>query len=43
MKRIFGLLTLLLSMQAYVETTENQVQDETTESVVLEMGSIKMK
>lgn len=39
MKRIFGLLTLLLSMQAYAETTENQVQDETTESVVLEKGN----
>ncbi len=39
MKRIFGLLTLLLSMQVYAETTENQVQDETTESVVLEKGN----
>lgn len=39
MKSFFGLLTLLLSMQVYAGTTENQVQDETTESVVLEKGN----
>lgn len=32
-------MTLLLSMQVYAGTTENQVQDETTESVVLEKGN----
>ena len=38
MKKILGLLTLLLSMQIYAGTTENQVHDETPESVELEKG-----
>ena len=39
MKKILVLLTLLLSMQVYAGTTENQVQDKTPESVELEKGN----
>lgn len=38
MKKLLGLLTLLLSMQVYAGTTENQVLDEAPESVELESG-----
>ena len=43
MKKILGLLTLLLSMQIYAGTTENQVHDETPESVELEKGNSDKK
>ena len=39
MRKILGLLVLLLSMQVYAGTTENQVQDEAPESVELEKGN----
>ena len=39
MKKLLGLLTLLLSMQVYAGTTENQVLDEAPESVELEKGN----
>lgn len=39
MKKLLGLLTLLLSMQVYAGTTENQVQDEAPESVELKKGN----
>lgn len=39
MKKFLGLLALLLSMQVYAGTTENQVQDEAPESVELEKGN----
>ena len=39
MKKLLGLLALLLSMQIYAGTTENQVQDEAPESVELEKGN----
>lgn len=39
MRKILGLLVLLLSMQVYVGTTENQVQDEAPESVELKKGN----
>ena len=39
MRKILGILTLLLSMQVYARTTENLVQDETPESVELKKGN----
>ena len=39
MRKILGILTLLLSMQVYAGTTENQEQDETPESVELKKGN----
>ena len=39
MRKILGLLVLLLSMQVYAGTTENQVQDEAPESVELKKGN----
>ena len=39
MRKILGMLVLLLSVQVYAGTTENQVQDKKTESVELEKGN----
>ena len=39
MRKILGILTLLLSMQVYAGTTDNQEQDETPESVELKKGN----
>ena len=38
MRKILGILTLLLSMQVYAGTTESQVQDDSPESVELKNG-----
>ena len=39
MRKILGILTLLLSMQVYAGTTENLAQEETPESVELKKGN----